>query len=480
MGNSFSWTSYLVHLHKEKASSNRARKKDSSLMPISALDKKNTKLKRDRVLTEMNRLTEGFKNNLGWVKSFMSDVKIPTWHKNDLWIDSNKSHQCNHCHSSFKLMAKKINCRVCGQIFCTLCTKEEIIVFCDGGPGCVKWAINGKTGSPTIKPQSFTLLPVCNTCVKELENILVEEIEAEEDFDIEEKDFMESLNELHAKLFKIKSRIEIVLPDYEKLVDSMDIFEGAPRTTQTKNPINDLALAQSNLSDHFSHLALESQALRKLNSITPAQAKLQRNVTIGFYQFYSESMYNFRMTKYRLAEFMPIDTIEKIQQALNLVSIQRVHIFMRQITFEALNIEDVQKIANSDVAPSLVKCVETLEEEAERYFIRANENWEKHLMAVVQMVKEDFQGINSEGKKRRRLKLPHVRDASIRDAYIQYKVLTQCIHYLNESLRELDAKTPDSCLMNTKVRLKQIRDDFDKRVQFLLKNHLQITHRKIQ
>ena len=67
---------------------------------------------------------------------------------------------------------RKINCRICGQVFCTTCTKNEILLYCYQD-GIAKWAINGKEGGPTTKPSRFETLPICNHCCHELEEILL-------------------------------------------------------------------------------------------------------------------------------------------------------------------------------------------------------------------------------------------------------------------------------------------------------------------
>ena len=272
MGNSLSWTQNFNYFRHMKVSSNRKTKETSFSMPIPALER-NHKLKRERVLQEIERLVVGFETNSNWVKNLLSDIKIPLWQKSSHWVEPGKSHQCQKCHTPFKMMMKKVNCRVCGQVYCSSCTKQEIILF-SSFDNTTKWAINGKIGTPTLKPQSFSLLPACDICTSELESILVNEIESEEEFDIEEEDFMEALSKLQSSLFKIKTRIELRLPQYQKLVDSVDLADGRPIILHSKNPIADLAHSQANLSDHFSQLAVDSQALRKLNPLTPTQTKL--------------------------------------------------------------------------------------------------------------------------------------------------------------------------------------------------------------
>ena len=186
----------------------------------------------------------------------------------------------------------------------------------------------------------------------------------------------------------------------------------------------------------------------------------------------------FRMARYRLSDLVSEESLEMIQEALNIRSIERVHLLMRQVTFEAMNIEIIHKLTDNNITQYLVDCVESLEEEAEQYFIKAGESWPKHAQAVSQLVKEDFEGTNHERKKRRRLKIPHISKNPFRNVILQHKLLLQCSHYMNESLRELDAKTPDFCFVNTKSAIRAACESFDKQAILFAKNHPQLFNEK--
>lgn len=476
--NSYNWTDWFDGIRRRRKLSIRQKEEDSLSMPIPALNTQaNARMKRERVLQEIDRLTIGFSGSSNWMKSLVS---TPAWHKSPNWAEPSRSHQCFNCHTSFKvtlkkIISKKVNCRVCGQVYCPACTREEIIIFLsDSRSTSAKWAINGKAGTPTSSPYSCTLLQVCTICVKELEEILIDELEAaEEEVDIEEeKDLIDSLSRLQICLYHIKARIEVWLPQYQKLVDLMEVSDSI---SQSKGPIGDLARSQSNLSDKFSQLAIESQKLRKLEPLTPTQEKVLKNVTIATYKFYSDSMYLFRMTRYRLAELMPIESIERIQQALNQISIERVHIIVRQITFEAMNLEIRYKLIGYTITEHLVNCIEALEEEAEIYFTKIGENWGNHARAVSRMVQEDFEGSNPQAKKYRRIKVSEqIGKKHFRNVIIQFKILSQCSNYLRESIRELNAKTPESCFVDTKGIIQTVNDQFGKELALLKKHHPQV------
>ena len=455
IGNECDWTHFFVERRRHLISSLRQKEEESLSMPIPSLMVSH-KVKRERVQQELNRLTIGFAGSNSWIKSMLS---IPAWQKSPHWKEPRRSHQCLDCHSSFKKLSKKVNCRVCGQVYCSSCTKAELIIFLpNNGCSSPQWAINGKAGTPT-SPHAIVFLPVCRMCESELEEILIDEMEslAGEEEEEEEEDFMDSLSQLHLVLYRFKSRIEIWLPQYQKLVDSMDIVDG-----QLK-PVSDLAKSQSNLSDQFSQMAIESQKLRRLEPLTPSQAKVLKNITIAMYNFYSENMYLFRTSKEKLSEVMPVESMELLQDAVDQISYDRVHIIVRQVTFEAVNLELSYKLTGQTFTEQLVHLTEIMEEEGEIYFAKKRKNWDKHLKDVQRMVQEDFQGTNPMGEKRRRLKLPkNIKRQPHYKLVIHYKLLSQCCNYLKRISRELDAKTTESVFGRTKAELSSICDGFDK------------------
>lgn len=458
IGNEYNWTQYFSTARHHSISSLRQKEEESLSMPIPSLTTPaGRKMKRDRVQQEINRLTIGFSGSYSWIKSLIS---IPSWQKNLQWVEPRKSHQCLNCHNSFKKLAKKVNCRVCGQVYCSSCTKGELVIFLQTS-SCPtpQWAINGKEGTPKSAPHAVVLLPICITCERELEEILIDEIEssAVEEEEEEEQDFMDTLCQLQSTLYRLKSRIEIWLPQYQKLVDSMEVVE------RQSKPVTDLARSQSNLSDQFSQMVVESQKLRRLEPLTPTQAKVLKNITIATYSFYSNSMYLFRVSKQKLGECMPVESMELIQDAVNQISFERVHIFVRQITFEAMHLELSYKLTGQTFTQQLVDCTEVMEEEGELYFAKFRKDWDKHLKDVKRLVQEDFQGTNPTGEKRRRLKLPkNIKKKPHYRIIVQYKIISQSLKYLKKSSQELGLKTSDSVFVRTKETLCSVCDGFEK------------------
>ena len=121
-GFALNWTDLFDGLRRRARLSLRQKEEDSLSMPIPSLNAKGAaKMRRERVLHEMDRLVIGFTGSSKWMKSLIS---IPSWQKSPNWAEPSHAHQCYNCHNSFKvtlkkIIAKKVNCRVCGQVYCS-------------------------------------------------------------------------------------------------------------------------------------------------------------------------------------------------------------------------------------------------------------------------------------------------------------------------------------------------------------------------
>ncbi len=473
MGQEGNWTDYFGFFRERKKEKEMEQNAESQLKPLNQIGTLSNS-KRTRLNQELERLKVGYETQSSWVKHIVSDFRVPSWQKSSLWVDQSNAHQCRLCHSTFKRLSRKINCRVCGQVYCSTCvSKNELMLFIQSGESEVGWAINGKEGGPKKQPKSLLLLQVCNVCVGMLEETLIEEIEGPPEEEWEENvDFLDCLSNLEAILFKSVLRIENYLPEYLVLVESVDIVDGSTRSSKSRNPVVDLACAQTNISDHFSQLAIDSQKLRLLEPLTPTQAKLLKHVTVSVYKFYEDNMFTFKSYRRRLAYFMPIEAIENIQKVVNKMSVEKVHIFTRQIMYEAINLEVKYNLACSNILATLAQFIDSFEIQMEDFFEKIGEDWPKHYEAVGQMVREDFEGSNPEGKARRRIRVPSkIPKTPFRNVMIQRKILEQTSYYIHECLRELDAKTPESFFLVLKQDMKKLAEEFDKQVASLIQKH---------
>ena len=433
-------TKDFKHFRSAKQSHLKRREEQDKKKPLPA--RQRSASKQAALRQETDRLTEGFKANPGWVHSWLSEVKVPAWQRASKWKSSGQISSCYNCGAQLKLMGRKIHCRICGQVFCTSCTKDEILLYLteDGG---AKWAINGKEGGPATRPDRYETLPICGDCSRELQSILLSDMNLPEP---EQADFMEQLSHLHRKLTDLQNKLETWLPNYQKIVDALDIEDSSPNSVEGRNPLRELIKSQSDLSDAFSQLAVQSQKLKQLQTQTDTQEKLLKHVMIGTYQYYSENMYLFRNTKMRLAELIPVEPLMEIQAAISQQSMANVHTMVQQIMYEALNLEKQYRFENSFFR-YIMDLISNIELELKPFLERRNENWGDHCEIVKKVVQEQI-------KSSRRIRVDGVPRNNPRSApYVRCVVISKCSQIVQKCFRELQAKTINSEFTKTKESL---------------------------
>lgn len=228
--------------------------------------------------------------------------------------------------------------------------------------------------------------------------------------------------------------MESNLPNYKQLVESMDATDQSPKD---RHPLRRLIKTQSDLSDAFSCLAVESQKLKQLMPETRTQEKLRRNVIVGTYRFYSDNMFSFRNLKNHLSELIPIKTLDIIQSMLSLQCMERIHVIIQQLTLEALHLETVFKFDDRFFAP-IILISQNMDIEFKDFIDqRDNENWDTHNKVVSQFIHEEMKN------KRNLIKINSDVLKCNHPQVIHYLVVSQCSSLIHECYRELQAKTID-------------------------------------
>ena len=406
--------------------------------PLPSRQKSESKVEQVRV--EVDRLVTGFaaqSNNI------MGLVGTPNWQKSSHWVSDSKPSECFECQKKFRLTIRKINCRVCGQVFCTGCTKSQILLYCyKDSPA--RWAINGKEGGPTSKPHRFETLPICSHCCGELEALLLSSMEEPTP---EEYSCLDETVTLQAELHSLQNKVEQLLPNYQRLVDTLDIEDSSPRSVTGDHPLQELAKAQADLSDTFTYMANRSQSLKALQVETDTQRKLLKHIMMATFNFYQEHMFLFKVTQVRLKEMMPIESLTWIEKFLNHQSMERVHLLIQQLSYELLSIQERYK-CELEFAKYLAHADDAIEEEFRPFLTSQGESWDKHV--------EDIRRFVREAKDKRpyvKLQQDLPRDHTRLKAYIRYFTLTRTKSLLSKCLRELDAKTREEAFLVTKTSL---------------------------
>ncbi len=381
---------------------------------------------------ELTKLMVGFKQNTGLVQEILAEVKVPAWQKLPQWVDSSKASGCFSCGGTFGVFTgriKKVNCRVGGQVFCSKCCPDAIVIYCEGQK--VKWAINGRPGAPSVKPSIYTLLPICCHCVLDLQEITLQTVTQP---DTTVSVYLENIYQMHQKLSKLQSQIETILPKYMMVVDALDMTDNSPRSINERNPLQSLVKIQTDLSDAFSSLAMQSQSLKHLKPEGKTDKKLHSNIMVGVYCYYSENMYQFRLAKCRLSELMPTDQLEEIQLNVSQRSMERVHVYLQQLMFELLDLK-LHNAISEKMFELIMESIRCMEEELKLFLKYRNESWEKHAECSVNFVRSELEA------GRRTLTLFNS-DLCV--------VMSQISSRLHECYRELQAKTVDREFPSTK------------------------------
>lgn len=352
---------------------------------------KSSVLKRVAMEHQILKLVEGYRVNSGLIKGLLSEVKVPAWQKLPQWVESTRATVCFKCNIQFGSLLsgryKKINCRIGGQVFCSNCCADEIVLY---NEGCeIKWAINGKVGAPSTTPSSYKLLPVCSNCSSDL-LISIQERMAEPVPAVAISSFLKKLHQMHKKLSELEEKIETTLPEYMKIVDALDMTDSSPRSIDKQNPLQVLVKVQTDLSDAFSSLAVRSQKLKHLKPESDTESRLHRHVMIGTYQYYSESMFQFRQAKNRLSELMPTDHLEEIQLNVSQRSMERVHVYLQQLMFELLDLKQRYMFEDNFLEP-IMATIRNAEEELKPFLESRNESWDKQAECALDFVRGELE-----------------------------------------------------------------------------------------
>ena len=406
--------------------------------------------KQKAIMREIKRLKDGFSSNPGFWKGLKSEFKIPDWQKSENWVEARDATQCYQCEKAFNKISRKVNCRIGGQVFCKECSKDEIVIYLEERDGEPKWGVNGKSGGPTTTPVRFEMYPVCSSCSSELQSMLLEHLSKSSN--PTDNGFMDDVYQLYLILSKLQEKVDTWLPEYEQVVDAMDVMDNSPRDVKDQHPLRKLAKAQSDLSDALSELAVESQKLKLLKPKTPLEEKLIKHMMIGTYQFYQEHMYHFRRMKLKLTEHTPHEHLVEIQKVLSQQSMERVHLIIQQVMYEAINLEKHYEFESSFFV-DIMEVIHAIEEEFKPFLEANGESWEQHSELVMEYLK----GEAKNNRKKIKLSQETLADAD----HVRSVVISRCSSVVHELYRELEAKTVDREFRKTKKSLNDARLKLD-------------------
>ena len=404
--------------------------------------------KRKMMHCNLDRLMAGYHANQGMMKEWASEIVVPKWQKSEDWVPSKDVSICSNCGTGLSMINRKLHCRIGGQVFCSICATEELILYFDETRK-VRWALNGKDGGPTKAPEKFCLLVICLNCSTELNKMMNENVSAPPSHG-----FLDTLEALHSQLSKMQAKIDSNLPGYTYLVECMDVTDNSPSQVEIRHPLRTLIKTQSDLSDAFSSFAVESQKLKRMKPATQMQEKLLRNMMLGVYRFYSENMFSFRNLKNHLAEIIPMETLGDIQDTLSTQSMERIHVVIQQLTLEALKLEHRYKFDNKFFSP-IIDIANIMDVEFQEFAHKRGDNWNEHNQIVMEFIEKEMKS------DRQLLKINKGALKQGHPQVIHYLVVSQCSSIIHECYRELQAKTIDREFSKVKENLHDACEQLD-------------------
>ena len=399
-----------------------------------------------QVERELQRLCCGYADSTSTrLRSSISDLvgaaKMPRWQQGALWQPGHEVAGCNTCRKEFSLLSSRQHCRVCGRVFCPECVAQVLMLYkSSAGDSSAQWALNGVEGIPSAEPPVFQLFRICPSCQSQIEQLLLQARTSEErDHQLDtSENFLDSLRELYRSLLKHKLFVLDSLPSFVHRVEVLS------RGSSDGALARELSRLQTDLSDHFSLLAVELQRFQFLDPTSSRQQTLLSNVSKAFLAFYHTNMPTFRMVTRQLHEIFSPDVMQIILEHNNYTTLNIVYLLIRQLCLELTYI--VSKFQTSErLFEKLVELDDVIISELEMVVTKRGEEWESHKSAVSKHVKEQFS------------EKPMVYTGKHRSFYSEELVHKRVQEKLLLCLRTLEARTNEKSFQATKSALRSLQ-----------------------
>ncbi|XP_062568961.1 uncharacterized protein LOC134231076 [Saccostrea cucullata] len=406
---------------------------------------------------ECKRLTEGFKSAIGGseIKKTIHDLKtlvtMPNWQKSSTWLQENLAESCQVCAAKFGLTRKKQNCRVCGRAVCKACSTKDLLLFIpnENKEADPQLAIIRIIGCPEKEPDIALYLRVCKLCQEKISTKQILENNVTEDEAQEGADNLVRLETLHSKCVKLEQKTDRQLTQYQSVIESLE--DNSRRGSDSgKSNIKVLAKAQEDIADFLSQYNANIQRTKQLKPSTNTQAMLFRNCLKSKCDFYLENQYTFRKLKQELEKSAPAETLQVIQQTVDLNAITSAQLYVRQLTFETLHLCDKYKICGS--IPELLSSLdEALEVDAKRCLALNGESWEQHDSSIKDMIRLQM-------KDHRLIKLSRALLSLGGSEHVIMMLTKRTNEVLQQVQVQLEMKSTDKSFRGSKTSLNKTRD----------------------
>ncbi|XP_072180344.1 uncharacterized protein [Diadema setosum] len=465
------WTDYLDHYRKE------IHKKDE------------TELTRAAILRTCKNLTTGFQTNsvpgtptpstpqttpstngsqtngkagvgnpLKFFKRNVSKVvkwSVPDWQKSPNWV--NEGTKCQCCDRPYGYLETQHNCRICGKLVCKAQSSKDLLVYTPDKSDRAelgseaRWAIICVIGCPEVEPDHSLLLRVCKTCKGQLEAIQVEEQRKLEEEGAAVYLCWQGLVGIHANILTIQAKIDGSMPEFQKLIDGLEIQAGAPKSLPpNRNNMQLLAKHQGDLADHLSAFVVTIARLKQLRPQTKSQCK------VGFY---SDKNNLYKKLKRQLEEITPQDVLMEIQSLVDAKAINSACLSLNQIAFECLHLCMKYKL-NQSLPLAIKQTAEACEADLEKKITSDGEDWAEHKRQLDAFVRLQIKGDAENNIKARPYIRPSRRMTKRGGAvYVEF-FLNQRVEEVATKIRiQLVGRTADRSFRRTKESLEGLLTD---------------------
>ena len=389
---------------------------------------------------ELNRLMEGFAASAS--DGFLAGLpgkKTPEWQKSATWVEPGNENKCYQCKRNFGVFYSKHNCRIGGQVCCTKCIKEGLIIYQDDRGGETKWGINGRDNGPKTKYR-LEIYMICSSCLDHLETVPV-------DMSSQKRQFMDSVCEIHKSTSRMQRNIDKWLPEYQQEVEALKVG----MRNEAADLERKLAMLHLNLSttlpaiDGNVNRLLELHQQLQQSPVGEQQQKLLINVLIGTESSYKEHTEKFHCTKTKLLSQLSREKLCQVQEEVNQKSILYVYAIVKKL---AIDLQDYTENYNFEgkFLEDVIKIEHAITEEFKQLPTESQScNWEELMrdkactsIDVAQMVR-----------------------TSANSDHVKIVVASQSSTILQQCLSKLKDETLDLEFQKTKQCLKQAWDQFE-------------------
>ena len=390
--------------------------------------------KRRAVVKEIERLTQGFVKSSGFVKEFVSEVKIPKWKKSAKWIESSSVQHCYHCEKPFKMSSNKVNCRLGGQVFCTKCSQDEMIVYLEETNGEPKWGINGKVGPQSTDLARFELFNICTICSDTLHTIYCENVAFESTL-LQTSSFMDSISKLQRSIATLQDKVDKWLPDY---IQALEALDGGYISKMSSVDKKKLAKLHFDVTHAQSIIEEARYGFRKLQPQTSTQKKILQNAQRGVQKIYEEHK---NQMKHNICERLlsrdMIDELHKVQTLASRKSMEQISADVYQMAADVVEYRDRFNL-NDSIPDEVEKILLPINEE----FLKGypwKENYEAMMMIMI---------------RRKSFQIESSSQSTVTPQDVQRMIAGHCSTIVQKCCLQLEANTLETEYRDTKYSLK--------------------------